>query len=212
MTGVVILAVQTRVGVAVKNFFPSISDKIQKLKGGDQDAWDFLCRMFESGLVGKTRLLLKTSSLKKKVVPEDLVQETLLRAWKSRESFRGDTTAQFSKWLLQILRNHFIDSCGAIKRDVSIITWHGEQLNSDEVEGGETPSYHAMNEEQESQLHVSLCRLDPSERKIIDLRCFEGMKFCEIAEATGININTVAGIYRRSIRKLSKWMAEPFDQ
>jgi len=171
---------------------------------------DFVCRMFEAGLVGKTRLLLKSSSQKRNgVVPQDVVQETLLRAWRKRDSFRGDTTAQFSKWLLVILRNHFIDRCGAIKRDISIVTWHQDSpLESESANSVETPSYHVMNREEESRLHVALVELDPQERRIVDMRSFEGKKFSEIAEETGININTVVGIYRRSLRKLSRLMSE----
>jgi len=142
-------------------------------------------------------------------VPQDVVQETLLRAWRKRDSFRGDTTAQFSKWLLVILRNHFIDRCGAIKRDISIVTWHQDSpLESESANSVETPSYHVMNREEESRLHVALVELDPQERRIVDMRSFEGKKFSEIAEETGININTVVGIYRRSLRKLSRLMSE----
>ena len=91
------------------NLFPSVSDQISKIRDGDAESWNFICRMFETGLVGKTRLLLRSSSLKKKIVPEDVVQETLLKAWKHRASFL-ELPVHNVETLLRYL--HFVVSYG----------------------------------------------------------------------------------------------------
>jgi RNA polymerase sigma-70 factor (ECF subfamily) len=183
--------------------FPSISSQLARIKNGNRESWDSLCKGFEMGLVGKTRLLLRNSTSKNKVTAEDIVQDTLLKAWRKKDTFRGDNTSQFAKWILTILRNQFLDCCGKIDRDVSIVTWFpgGEQENTDK-----SPSNQIMSLEEEAKLHAALIQLDEKTQRLIHLRNFEGLRFAEIARKTGQNINTITSNYRRALIRLSQLM------
>jgi len=180
----------------MKHVFPSISCLIPDLKTGDEIAWNELCDNFRLGLISKTRFMLRTMGDRKDIVAEDLVQETFLKAWKQRATFRGDTTQQFAKWLLTILRNHFIDCCRRPVRETLLATWFGVEGDDD------SPSGQLISIESESELHACLAELKPNYQEVINMRIFEGLKFHEIAEQSGANINTVASIYRRGIQQL----------
>lgn len=57
--------------------------------------------------------------------------------------------------------------------------------------------------EKDRRVSSMLGSLDKLSRRIIDLRN-DGLKFHEIAKMLGMNLNTVASIYRRSLQKLKQ--------
>ncbi len=187
-------------GRLMAKYFPSIAILIPGLKQGDDAAWNSLCDKFRDGLISKARYLFNSVDLNEEHSPEDLVQETLLKAWKQRATFRGTTTSQLAKWMLTILRNTLRDWCRRDPPKFNVATWFGF---SDQ---GESPSAEFLSLEQEAELHACLAELEPRSQQVLNLRTFEGLKFSEIAEKLGLNINTVAGIYRRGILKLTEMM------
>ena len=60
-----------------------------------------------------------------------------------------------------------------------------------------------MQIELKTQLQCCIEKLDPVSREILVLRHYEDLKFIEMADHLGKNINTVAGIYRRAMRQLA---------
>lgn len=182
--------------------FPSISGLIPELKSGNELAWNDLCDKFRIGLTSKSRRMIGASKLKSKYTPEDLVQESLLKAWKRHREFQGYTTSQLAKWLLTILKNTFLDWTRKSNRESVSPTWF------DITDQNETPSQVMISEEREILLHACLASIDGKYQEVLVLRHFEGLKFCEIANRLGKKINTVAGIYRRGISRLADAMDE----
>ena len=178
--------------------FPSIAMIIPELKIGDEQAWNSLCDRFRAGLISKTRQLINASNLSRKVGPEDIVQETFLKAWNQRATFRGQTTSQFAKWILTILRNTFLDWCRKAPGELTVPTWYG--FDADE----ESPSGAMISVELEAELHACMSELDARQQEVLTLRHFEGLKFVEMSERLNQNINTVAGTYRRSLARLTE--------
>ena len=189
----------------MSKLFPSIAMMIPELKLGDEDAWERLCNCFRPGLISRTRVYLNASRHRARLHPEDVVQETFLKAWNKRETFRGETTSQFAKWILTILRNQFVNSTRSIKTEAAFATWF--EFN----DKSPTPSTQLISVEREALLHACIADMNEELRNIIVLRHFEGKKFSEIAEQTHTNINTVAGLYRRGIAKLTYTMQQLKD-
>lgn len=186
--------------------FPSVSLLIPKLKTGDEIAWNNLFEKFRDGLTYKTQFMLKHASLKKKCSADDLVQETYMKAWKAHGSFNGKTTPQLASWLITILRNTFYDMCRSMPPEMNQGTWF-------EFSGsGKTPSTVLVSQETEANLHACLTFLNPVSRRILMLRHFEGLKFVEIAERTGINANTVVSLHRRGMTKLTALLSDCRNQ
>jgi len=173
---------------------------IPDLKSGEDTAWNSLCERFRAGLIAKSRQLIGTSSCSQSGGPEDLVQEALIKAWSKRDSFQGQTTAQFSSWLLRILYNTFIDWNRGQNIEQNPATWFGFTADSP------SPSVMAMTIEQEALLHACIAELETKQAELVMLRHFEGLKYHEIAERTQMNLNTAVGIYRRGILRLNHLM------
>ena len=178
--------------------FPSVSILIPRLKSGDEQAWSEVHTKFRIGLTSKARQLVRTSgAIQNKINPDDLVQETLLKVWRNRETFRGDSTGQLAKWILTTLRNTFLDICRRKNIEQSQETWR------EVFSVTRTPSEIASSIEQESELLAALEELSPKQQRVIAMRVFEGLSFPKIAELTETNVNTIAGIYRRGLIRVS---------
>ena len=179
--------------------FPSVSFLIPKLKSGDESAWAEVHSKFRIGLSSKARQLIRTTGThKKKLSADDLVQETFLKVWRNRAAFRGDTSSQLSKWMLVTLKNTFLDVCRRKDLEKSIETWRELHAHS------QTPSAIVSSVEQEAEFLNALEELSPDQQRVIAMRVFEGLSFPAIAEQTDMNLNTVSGIYRRGLLRVTK--------
>lgn len=125
----------------------------------------------------------------------DVVQNTFMRAVKSRRRFRGVENP--IAYLFQIARNEAIR---ALKRPSAT----NQPLVADE-ELAEAVSVTADDAE---IVAAALGRLTMDDREIVDLKIFGGLTFGEIADVTGKPQATVATRYRRALESLRPWLAK----
>jgi RNA polymerase sigma-70 factor (TIGR02960 family) len=132
---------------------------------------------------------------------DDLVQETFLRAWKSREAFEG--RASMRTWLFRIATNVFLDSRKAAQaRSVpsgDIFEW-STQLGPypDEPSGADPQTGHAAAELVELALIAALMYLPPRQRVAFLLRELHGWTPAEIAELLGVDVTAANGVLQRA--------------
>lgn len=132
---------------------------------------------------------------------DDLVQETFLRAWKSREGFEG--RASMRTWLFRIATNVFLDTRKAAQaRTVpsgDIFEWN-TQLGPypDEPSGDDPQAGHAAAELVELALIAALMYLPPRQRVAFLLRDLHGWTPAEIAELLGVDVTATNGVLQRA--------------
>ena len=143
--------------------------------------------------------MLRTSQMQNLVCAEDLVQETFQKAWQNFHSFRGNTTAQFAKWLLTIHRNNFLAHCRKHENEN-----HGDWDTV--LAFDDTPLGKLISIEQEAKLHACIAELDKKDQQILTMRHFEGLTYREIATQLNSQASTVCGIHKRALAALSKLM------
>jgi RNA polymerase sigma-70 factor (ECF subfamily) len=130
---------------------------------------------------------------------EDIVQDALLRAYKSFNSYRGGNARV---WLLTIVRNTFLSwnerqglsAAGKSADD----EWN---LPQDRREDVETPESILIQNEAVSAIRASIEGLPHPFREVLVLRDMEEMSYREIAEITCVPIGTVMSRLSRA-RKL----------
>ncbi len=138
---------------------------------------------------------------------EDLVQETILRAYRGFHQFEPGTNLK--AWLYRILTNTFINSYRKKQREPQTISddevedWY---LYSKMAEDGSEPSAEASVLESlpDEDVQEALSSLPEPFRIAVLLADVEGFSYKEIAEITGVPIGTVMSRLHRGRRALEK--------
>jgi RNA polymerase sigma-70 factor (ECF subfamily) len=128
---------------------------------------------------------------------EDLLQESFLRVFTSRDAYRP--TAAFRTWLFTIARNLVIDHLRKRKRETML---EAEEALETVADPGAGPAGYAEAHELIERLDEAVLRLPPSEREVLLLSRFAGLTHAEIADVTGASSGAVRVALHRALRRL----------
>jgi RNA polymerase sigma-70 factor (ECF subfamily) len=130
---------------------------------------------------------------------DDLVQDTLARAWEKRRLWQAGTDLR--AWLFTVMHNVFVNQRALARRDA-------RNVSLDDDEGGEVwqiavrPGQQARVELAETV--VQMGRLPPEQREVLLLAAVEEMKYEEIAAVLDIPVGTVMSRLSRAREKLRR--------
>ncbi len=158
--------------------------------------------------------------IRSRVSPSDIVQETMLEAYRDFGQFRGETEPEFIGWLRKILSNnvaraietHVLAKKRDVRRDVSIrrlvasMDQSATRMDAMFAAKDETPSVGACRRENSSLLSARMGQLSKSQRKVVQLRNIDGLKFREIAVRMDRTEAAVKMLWLRAIKHLRKLM------
>jgi RNA polymerase sigma-70 factor (ECF subfamily) len=144
--------------------------------------------------------------------PSDLVQQTLLDAFRQRDQFRGTTPAELAAWLRRILAGHLADARRRLhtdKRDVArersldaALEASSARLEAFLAADQSSPSERAERHEQAARLLAALDHLPEDQRRAVTLRHLEGQTLNAISRILGRSPQAVAGLLKRGLRAL----------
>ncbi|MEQ9425487.1 MAG: RNA polymerase sigma factor [Cyclobacteriaceae bacterium] len=162
-----------------------------QVKEGDLDKLVILFDRYQQQIFG---FLLKLSS--DYDASQDLTQNVFIRIMKSRHTYKGEH--QFRTWIYQIARNLFYDHYKKEmkSKDVFMKVERMEDIDRDEIE-----SYSEI-EEREEQLRKALDQLPDDKREVLVMSRYQGMKYEQIAEVTGLTVSNVKIKVHRAINSL----------
>lgn len=124
---------------------------------------------------------------------DDLVQETLMKAWHHQQSFEAGTNIR--AWLYTILRNEFYSQMRKRRREIEDAD--GEYSNKVAIAGGQE-SYLDM-----ADLRFALAKLPDDQREAIILVGASGFSYQEVAKICGVAIGTIKSRVSRARAKLA---------
>lgn len=162
------------------------AELIARCRGGDRQAFDRLVDIVGPRvrrLVG--RLVGPRSDL------DDLVQETLVRAWKNLPRFRGES--RFTTWLYRITVNVVRNASRSRRPTVSLSARHEATL---------TARADVRDDSLLAAYDEALARLSDDLRAVFVLHESEGLSYRDIATALGCPIGTVMSRLHRARRAL----------
>ena len=119
-------------------------------------------------------------------VADDIVQDAMLRAFRSFDGFRGDAVRP---WLLAIVRNCHRSALEQRKRHAA--TPLGETDDTEIAAEGPTPEASVIQSGAGRALDKAIAALPEEFREVVILRELEEMSYRDIAAATGTPIGTV---------------------
>ena len=138
---------------------------------------------------------------------EDLTAQTFLRAWEAvpRYQVRG---APFVSWLLRIAHNLAIDHFRRGKRYPEVVLEDGSRaLDSMQFAEDSYEDLQVMKETR-SRLRDLVKQLPEEQKQVLIMRHYLQMSFQEIADRTGVSINTALGRMRYALINLRKKMTQ----
>jgi RNA polymerase sigma-70 factor (ECF subfamily) len=136
----------------------------------------------------------------------DVAHDTILKAHKKREQFRGQTEAEYRAWLRRILANTIADAAAVKEPDVlQALERSSAHVEHWVVAVGPSPLEEVERAEQLLRLAEGLLQLSDDERTAVEMRYLRDPRcpLPEIAQALGRpTAKAVAGLLARGLEKL----------
>ncbi|GAB3170186.1 MULTISPECIES: RNA polymerase sigma factor [Telluribacter] len=174
---------------------------------GNEKAFEKLVQRHKSRIYTTIYLIVKDQ-----YVAEDLLQDTLIKAVDTIKSGKYNEEGKFLPWIIRIAHNLAIDYFRRDKRYPNVVFEDGSNVfntldfSEDSVESIQ------IRQETHEQLREMIQRLPDVQRQVLIMRHYEDMSFQEIADATGVSINTALGRMRYALINLRKQFSQRTPQ
>jgi RNA polymerase sigma-70 factor (ECF subfamily) len=188
---------------------------LERARAGDLESFGQLLSQYRN----YARLLARTligTTLRLRLDPSDLVQETFLEAHRDFPRFDGSTERELLAWLRRILARNLADQARRQKaglrdyrRQVSLeamLDRSSARMQQALAAVVSSPSAAAAQREQAVLLADALADLPPDYREVIILRNLERLRFEEVAARMGRSPGAVRMLWTRALERLSSRM------
>jgi RNA polymerase sigma-70 factor (ECF subfamily) len=148
------------------------------------------------------------ASIRDRDLAQTMTQETFLRAWNARESFRGDCAPQ--TWLMRIAVNLVRDHTrtGRFKFWKKAATVEVSDVAHWLPNHASSAESNLIARQQLQTIWQTVAELSDRQRTVFLLRFVEELELPEIAEATGLPVSTVKSHLYRALETVRKRATE----
>ena len=133
----------------------------------------------------------------------DAAQEAFIRVWTALEDF--DVSRPFRPWLLAITANVCTDLLRRRREQVSLDDRAAAQVPADPAP---SPHQQVAARQTGERITAALVHLTDQQRLAVVLKHIQGLSYEEIAEMTGMPVNTIKSHVRRGRLKLVEVLGE----
>ncbi|WP_396183676.1 RNA polymerase sigma factor [Flavobacterium sp.] len=166
---------------------------------GDEKALAILIERHQSKIYG-----FIYSKIADRAITDDVFQDTFIKVIKTLKSNSYNEEGKFLPWVMRIAHNLVVDHFRRNKKmpmhreteEYSIFSYMTD--NSMNVEG------RMITDQVEDDLRRLLDELPADQKEVLVMRMYQDMSFKEIAESTGVSINTALGRMRYALMNLRK--------
>lgn len=178
---------------------------LERIREGDRPAFDLLFEKYRRRLAILIYYKLD-SQLRRTTDVEDILQETLLRAFRSIETFHYRTPGSFLSWLSKIAEHVLVDTArfeGRERRNAGERVPFRSQSNPAGPEPADrhTPSRILAEAEGYASLLARLDSLPEQYREVILLAKVEGLSTADVAERLGKSREATALLLHRAVAR-----------
>jgi RNA polymerase sigma-70 factor (ECF subfamily) len=183
----------------------SLSDRdlIRAYREGDERAFETLLNRYQSGVFSKIVFVVRDHE-----VANDLFQDTWIKVVKVLKSGKYVEEGKFGPWVMRIAHNAAIDHFRRNRKRRMV-------RPTDEFDIFDTLAHDAPNamdtmvqEEVLAELRQLVPALPEEQREVVKMRLEQQYSFKEIAEETGVSINTALGRMRYALINLRRMVDE----
>ena len=147
--------------------------------------------------------------VKSEALADDIFQETFIKIVKSLSENRYVESGKLLSWMLRIAHNQVIDYFRKTKSEakVSYDNCEVNVLNNKNLVDSNVED-RIIEKQQHQTIRRLVERLSAEQKEVVILRHYHGLSFKEIAEKTGVSINTSLGRMRYALINLRKMIEE----
>ena len=186
----------------MKSFELKTDDELVNLYSkGCNEAFNTLLKRYDHSIHAYIRLNINDED-----IAEDIFQEAFIKVINTIRSGKYRAESKFKNWLMRIVHNLVMDHYRAqaksnIDTNISDNLEEGNKLSN--IASYELNSEELMIEfDTINNLYQKMDLLPKEQKEVIYLKFWEGLSFKEIAEHTGVSINTALGRMRYALKNL----------
>lgn len=172
-------------------------------KSGDEEAFKELIVRHKNRIFTTIYVIVKDREH-----AEDLLQETFIKAIDTIKSGRYNEQGKFLPWILRIAHNLSVDNYRRSKRYPTIVMEDGSNIFNCMEFAEASFETKQMQKDTIEKLKSLIDQLPEAQREVLIMRSYMDMSFKEIADATGVSINTALGRMRYALLNLRKKLTQ----
>jgi RNA polymerase sigma factor (sigma-70 family) len=181
-------------------------DLVTHYINGREDALEVLIHRHKSRIFTSILVVIRDRSL-----AEDVFQETFFKVIQTLKKGQYNEEGKFLAWVLRIARNLIIDHFRRVRKMPSVPVYvndEGEELSVFDHLASEDAADKTEISAFRKEMRGMIGSLPEEQREVVLMRMYYDMSFKEIAEFTGVSINTALGRMRYALFNLRKMITE----
>ena len=173
---------------------------VARYSEGDNKAFDELLARYQSKLFNYIYFVVRNQEL-----TEDIFQETFVKAITTIQQGRYTASGKFGAWLTRIAHNLIIDGYRQDRNENTISNDETEvDLLNDADLCDDNIEVQMVNEQTLCDVRRLVDALPDNQREVVYMRFYQDLSFKEIADITGVSINTALGRMRYALLNMRR--------
>ena len=177
---------------------------VERYISGCNEAFDCLLERHKDRLYNYIYFTLREPEL-----TDDFFQDTFVKAIVTLKKGGYKETGKFYAWLTRIAHNLIVDH---YRQEAHLPTVHNEGADFDPLETRASEDANTEAEMVNEQTLIDVRRLmnhlSESQREVVHMRYYQDLSFKEIADRTGVSINTSLGRMRYALLNMRRMAQE----
>ena len=186
-----------------KQLGPEDGVLITSYRNGNEAAFNLLVDRYQSKVFTTIFLIVKDQD-----VAEDLLQDVFVKVLHTLNSDKYNEEGKFQPWVMRIAHNMAIDHFRKAKRYPTILLEDGSNLLNSLSFAEDSSEEQRIKEETLAFVRNLIDELPEAQKEVVIMRHYLDMSFQEIAEQTGVSINTALGRMRYALNHIRKKMKQ----
>ena len=170
---------------------------------GEKRAIDALFERYHKKLLTSIYFMVRCEA-----TAQDILQETYIKALRNLDSGRYKEDGRFYQWIARIAHNHCIDQIRKKKRRPQKVRDDKGLVLGRLQDNVRNTEQQWVLDEKCYQIRVLIDALPQTQREVVIMRHYMDMSFKEIANITGVSINTALGRMRYALKNLKKMIED----
>ncbi|MFG3365777.1 RNA polymerase sigma factor [Streptomyces sp. NPDC090032] len=168
-----------------------------RIRAGDREAFADLYEEYARAIYNHALRLTGDWSL-----AEEIMSDTFLTAWATRERLDPDADAPLGPWLYGIATNKAHNARRGMRRRLAFLA--RQPAAPDVADFAEETAGRIDDARRLARIHGSLAKLRRAERDVIALCVWAGLDYAQAADALGVPVGTVRSRLSRARAKLQQ--------